>query len=209
MAGLCSRHHPNLGVVEGCDLCHASPADLFPDWEERLAEAKAAGLHTCERCSFEYYQYYFTSHICPLCCAPAPVLALVIDESVRTGLRAIAAAAAADPTPLETLLRLRDRELQPESVSAGKTLDVPMGFHVVLTHEHHPGGLLRHLSVSVILPGRVPHPEAVRMIMQEVGFVLPLEECIWWDERCGPDKTAINVVEPLDGDWTPHRELSS
>lgn len=131
-------------------------------------------------------------------------LPLIIDGGVREALRAIVARAAADPVPLEVVRGLAAGALFPEDVSRGKTLDIPAGFHVVYTHEHQAHGVLRHLSVSIDLPGRVPHPAAVQMIMEEVGFILPLAECWAWEEPCGNDRRAINVVEPLDGDWTPH-----
>jgi len=128
-------------------------------------------------------------------------LALVITPEIREQMRKVVAHAKANPTSLETLALLVAGELQPDHVNEGKTLDIPMGFHVVYTHEHQPNGILRHLSVSIVLEGRVPHPEAVRMIMREIGFLLPLEQCLFWEEPCGGNNVAINVVEPLDGDW--------
>lgn len=65
MSGICSAHHPSLGPVEGCDLCHASIEDLFgvDTVIQMRAEAEAAGLFTCD-CGFEYYK---TVDACPLC----------------------------------------------------------------------------------------------------------------------------------------------
>ena len=131
---------------------------------------------------------------------------MVIGPETREAMHAVVANAAANPVPLETLLKLRDGELLPDDVNEGKTLLVPMGFRVVYTHEQQEHGTLRHMSMSISLEGRVPHPDAVRMVMEEMGFVNVLEDCIFWDEPCGPDKVAINVVEPLDGDWTPFRQ---
>lgn len=61
MAGICSAHQ---GYEPNCRLCNLTPRDLFPDWDEKLAEAKAAGEHTCEGCGFVYYK---TAEFCPLC----------------------------------------------------------------------------------------------------------------------------------------------
>lgn len=132
------------------------------------------------------------------------LLPLIIDDAVREELRTVVARAAADPVSLEQLHALVAGELLPEEVSRGKSLGIPAGFHVVYTHEHQANGVLRHLSVSIDLPGRVPHPAAVQMIMEEIGFILPLAKCQSWVEPCGNDRRAVNVVEPLDGDWTPH-----
>ena len=61
---LCSRHYPPR---PDCDLCNADPRDLFSDWDVKLAEAEAAGEHTCARCGFVYYR---TVGSCPKCNAP-------------------------------------------------------------------------------------------------------------------------------------------
>lgn len=50
--------------VPGCPACHATPKDLFPDWDQKCAEADAAGLTRCPKCGFEHY---LTSDECPLC----------------------------------------------------------------------------------------------------------------------------------------------
>ena len=50
--------------MAGCELCQSTPHDLFPDWDEMVAEAEEAGLTTCINCNFEYYQ---TVDICPSC----------------------------------------------------------------------------------------------------------------------------------------------
>ena len=67
MAGVCSRHHPSLGVVEGCDLCTATVADVLGisegEYAAMAARAEAAGLFTCD-CGFEYYK---TVDACPAC----------------------------------------------------------------------------------------------------------------------------------------------
>ena len=131
------------------------------------------------------------------------LLPLVIDPAVRERMREILALAELRPIPLELTKALVDGKPMPEGLYDDFTMQVPMGFTVIYTHEAQPRGLFRHMSMSVHLEGRVPHPEAVRMVMQELGFVNDLEHCISWPER-GP-QVAINVIEPLDGDWEPHR----
>jgi len=65
MSGICSRHHPSLGPVEGCVACHSTVGDLLGEsvYAEMRARADAAGLFTCD-CGFEYYK---TVDACPLC----------------------------------------------------------------------------------------------------------------------------------------------
>jgi len=68
-------------------------------------------------------------------------------------------------------------------------------FRCAFSFEHQPVGLIRHLSVSVRQPGRLPQPIAVKMIMEEFGFQTPLERCQFWREEIDPGHEAINVIE--------------
>lgn len=131
-------------------------------------------------------------------------LPLVINDDTRAQMREVVSRAEAEPVTLEQVRQLQAGELLPNSVNEGKTLDIPMGFHVVYTHEEQEHGYLRHMSMSITaFHGRVPSPQAVQMVMEEMGFINPLEQCLWWQEDCGGERMAINVVEPLDGDWEP------
>lgn len=58
---ICSRHQvPD----PDCELCNTNIRDASPDYDEKLAEAEAAGIHTCEKCDFVYYK---TVDSCPKC----------------------------------------------------------------------------------------------------------------------------------------------
>ena len=67
MANICSIHQH---YDPDCELCNTHPRDMlnfagekiFPDWDEKVREAKEAGLTTCEKCLFEYYR---TTDACP------------------------------------------------------------------------------------------------------------------------------------------------
>jgi hypothetical protein len=50
--------------VPGCAACGATPHDLFPDWDEKVAKAEAAGTYRCDNCAFVFYKT--TAH-CPSC----------------------------------------------------------------------------------------------------------------------------------------------
>jgi hypothetical protein len=63
MAGVCSAHFGDVPVA-GCGPCHTTPGDLFPNWDEKVAEAEAKGEHTCAKCQFVFY---LTVDTCPLC----------------------------------------------------------------------------------------------------------------------------------------------
>lgn len=61
MAGICSVHqrkHPD------CDLCNTHPRDIFPNYDIKLAKAKAMGEHTCKKCGFVFF---LKVNFCPRC----------------------------------------------------------------------------------------------------------------------------------------------
>lgn len=64
MAGICSKHHPDIGPVAGCDLCDVNPEDVISDYKALLERAKTAGLTRCRHCNFEFYK---TVNSCPAC----------------------------------------------------------------------------------------------------------------------------------------------
>lgn len=61
MAKICSMHQR---FDPSCKLCNTDVRDLLPDYDRKMAEAKAAGTHVCEECEFHYYK---TVDLCPLC----------------------------------------------------------------------------------------------------------------------------------------------
>lgn len=66
------------------------------------------------------------------------------------------------------------------------------GFKSVFTIEEQPMGWSRHISISVADIEKVPHIEAVKMIMKEFGFDKPLEECHVYIEDSFPK--SINII---------------
>jgi hypothetical protein len=72
-----------------------------------------------------------------------------------------------------------------------------MGFKCVLTIEEQnaPLGWCKHLSVSVADMERMPHIEAVKLLMKEFGMNKPLEECCVYIEDSSPK--SVNVICPI------------
>jgi hypothetical protein len=74
----------------------------------------------------------------------------------------------------------------------------PWPFYVTLSFEtNHPGGTMRHMSMSIAREGRVPHPAAVWLVATELGFSGGLESCQSWPEALTDGGAAINVVQPV------------
>jgi len=141
--------------------------------------------------------------------------ALVIGPVACERIAALLRRAAAEPVAHETLEALVAGDLVPaEDHNARFTIEIPEGFRVTFTFEHQPGGLCRHMSVSVTnARGRLPHPAVVAALMREFGFhadglgpePAPGRALGWLEETLGTGGSAINVVEPVDGDWSPFR----
>jgi hypothetical protein len=71
MAGLCSIHQK---ADPSCSLCQAHPRDIFPNWDEKLKQAKAAGTVKCSNCGFEFFR---TVIACPKCNRIADAVVLI------------------------------------------------------------------------------------------------------------------------------------
>lgn len=70
----------------------------------------------------------------------------------------------------------------------------PDGFKVVYSVEEQPVGWCKHLSVSVASTDKLPHIEAVKIIMKEFDLK-PLEECYCYIENSFPK--SVNIISKI------------
>jgi hypothetical protein len=76
-------------------------------------------------------------------------------------------------------------------------VELPVGYRVAISFEEQPAGMCLHLSMSSGAPGKVPHPDAVKMVLQAIG--VDLKDCVraWIEEFLidgKPGGNAVNVV---------------
>lgn len=127
---------------------------------------------------------------------------LVIDEEVRSQIKACVELAEANPVDMPTLMeRIKDPVKKEHHMAqmTRQSVKIPLAYVVTFSIERgHPCGECRHMSMSVSREGRVPNPIGLWMIAQEFGFWGSLEECaaIWEEDLQGHGK-AINVVQPV------------
>lgn len=149
---------------------------------------------------------------------------LVINDAVRTRLRELDAKAAQNAMRAEDMVQLAtaisdgvtEIRLSPDLKGIWDMLQrnlrdftthLDHGFQVTLTHEGQPSpaGMCRHLSISIDRPGKLPHPAAIAMIMEEIGFAAPLDDPhtrIWLEPIAGQrNHEAVNVLQPVSGKW--------
>lgn len=131
---------------------------------------------------------------------------LMITPEVRAQIAAAIDRARATPVPLAVtmamavpdieVLRLTDRKPEAPGRPPSQSLVLPGGFRVSFCFEEQPHGMVRHLSVSVPVPGKFPQPAAVAMIAEEFGFSgFPPEFGKVWMEEFQPGHMCINVAE--------------
>lgn len=127
---------------------------------------------------------------------------LVIEEEVRSQIKACVELAEANPVDMPSLMeRIKDPEQKRLHMAqmTRQTIDIPVAYAVTFSIERgHPCGDCRHMSMSVQREGRIPSPIAVWMIAQEFGFWGIIEDvaAMWVEDLQGHGK-AINVVQPL------------
>jgi hypothetical protein len=103
---------------------------------------------------------------------------LIIGASQKSALARLRAQAVAEPIDMPPVVK----SLETEAGRAAHwqrmnalTIPIPLDFEVTFSIEHHPGGTMRHMSMSSGRRGRTPTPEAVWMICEELGFVGSIE----------------------------------
>jgi hypothetical protein len=79
-------------------------------------------------------------------------------------------------------------------------MPVPEGFEVGYWHELHSRGFpLRRLWMTA--PGEMPPAAAVQVMARLFRFVNPLVDCKVWLNKIDRRRYAVNVLEPVSGDW--------
>lgn len=78
------------------------------------------------------------------------------------------------------------------------TMELPFGYTVTFTIEALKTGRQRHLSMASPIAGRIPLPEAIQMVADELGFEQPMKEWTTYMEEFKPGHHAVNVVETID-----------
>jgi hypothetical protein len=126
---------------------------------------------------------------------------IIIGQAQRDALAALRNKAAAAPIDMPPVLKQLETEAGKAAHfkrMAALTIDIPAAFAVTFSIEtNHPGGTMRHMSMSSHRHGRMPIPEGVWMVAEELGFVGGLEACRVWKEDIGDGDIAINVVQPV------------
>lgn len=71
---------------------------------------------------------------------------------------------------IDQLKLMMSNDLHPIGDTVEHVLDIPDGFRVVYSIDEQPSGLMRHISISIPISDKGPHPAAINMIIHEYGF---------------------------------------
>lgn len=121
----------------------------------------------------------------------------ILSDKSKSHLTALKNYAEANPISFDDLLDIRNGREPFIGDRPGHSCTIPAGFRVVFSIEYQPVkdsnefAKTRHASFSI--HDRVPHPDACKALMTELGFKKELEDCIVYYDP-GEIK-AINVIE--------------
>lgn len=122
---------------------------------------------------------------------------IIIDASIQEELKQLRQFAEENPLCMDDVLDMKNRQL---ILDKRHVAFVPADYRVMFSIEWQPKGEARHMSISLVnQPGKLPHPEAVKMIMPLLGFKNPLEKCFIYKEEFKPGHEAIDIVEYVNG----------
>jgi hypothetical protein len=126
---------------------------------------------------------------------------LIIGAGQRFALQRLRDKAASDPLHMPDVverLKTEDGRRAHRERMNGQTITLPLAYFVTLSIETgHPAGPCRHMSMSSGRHGKLPTPEAIWMVCQELGFVASIEQCATWVEDLSDGGKAVNVVQPI------------
>jgi hypothetical protein len=129
---------------------------------------------------------------------------LIITPEVRAQLQKLRALAARQPTDIIDVMRLiktpRGKQQHKERMTA-QSIRIPGPWDFIVTFSletGHPAGTCRHMSMSIMREGRVPHPTGLLLVAEDLGFSGDMEACLVWTEDLSDGGKAINMLQPIN-----------
>ena len=131
--------------------------------------------------------------------ADAPLL---ITPDVVASFESLRAAGEANVLNIHEIKKQRSTEvgrMRHMAQMTAQTVKIPghYDFYVTFSVESgHPGGNVRHMSMSVARDGRVPSPSAVSLVSKFFGFEGELSACdAMWIENLSDGGEAVNIIQ--------------
>lgn len=122
---------------------------------------------------------------------------LIINDEIRRQIASLVKFAENNEFSVDDVLDVTNGELPCAGDMAGFKMTISDGYHVVFSIENHGSYKVRHISISVDTPNKMPNQTAIEMIIKEFGFIKPLLECKLGIEKISGTLSAINVIEKI------------
>lgn len=123
---------------------------------------------------------------------------LVIDEAAKSKISAVCEYAdenRIDSKELQARVAIPDG-FSPIGDDDNRWCHLNDGFRCVFSIEEQPCGWARHLSISVATnDNKLPHLEAVKLLMPEFGINKSIDDCYVYIENSSP--SSINIICPI------------
>jgi hypothetical protein len=120
---------------------------------------------------------------------------LIIDEMTKDKCAALVRYAEKDIVTMDDLLDTVNKQRLPIGDDPGHVIIISVGYRCVFSIEDQPAGKVRHLSISIDAPGKLPSVPACEEIIKLFGFDGELYDCKLGFEDIAPGHQAINILE--------------
>jgi hypothetical protein len=120
------------------------------------------------------------------------------EKDALTALRVLASQHPVDIRVLAEAVKHPAGKAAHKQQMTAQSIPLPMDYLVTFSIEtRHPGGTVRHMSMSVGAQDRVPNQHAVWMVAECLGFAGTLDACTAWVEDLEGHGAAVNLVQFL------------
>jgi hypothetical protein len=120
-----------------------------------------------------------------------------MDVDVKDKIKKLIDFAEQNPVTLQTMMEIMDGVASPAGSFAKFRIDILIGYRVVFTVEEHPGGWMKHISISINDAEKLPGFPAIDMILEEFGMGTlqnALEQkLVYLEETITPK--AVNILQ--------------
>lgn len=108
---------------------------------------------------------------------------LIIDELAREKIRKLILNAEQNVIKIDETLDIFNLQAPIVGDRKGFSCTLPIGYRVVYSIEEHPNNKreikkVRHISISIDSPGKLPNPAAVETLIKEIGFKNEMHDCM-------------------------------
>jgi hypothetical protein len=124
--------------------------------------------------------------------------ALLIGPEERVAIAKLRLLAEANPFDPQRVIEAAERDMAAyRAWMDGLSITLPSGYWVTYSHEDQPCGRCHHISISVDRPNKMPHPEAVQMILREFEMKPIGDSLQIWIEHVSPTVRAVNIMQAV------------